>query len=120
MAEYQHDGLGAARPDDYLALLLSDPFLRGEFQVVGRDETVLQASYQVHPLWGLSGLWLWNMNDGSSLVSPTVSYSLSDEAAILGGALLGFGDDQITPVLPLPSEYGRAGVTAYLSASWFF
>ena len=120
LAEYQHDGLGAARPDDYLALLLSDPFLRGEFQVVGRDETVLQASYQVHPLWGLSGLWLWNMNDGSSLVSPTVSYSLSDEAAILGGALLGFGDDQITPVLPLPSEYGRVGVTAYLSASWFF
>ena len=46
LVEYQRDGLGAARPDEYRDLLESDTFLRGEHQVLGRDEAVVQASYQ--------------------------------------------------------------------------
>lgn len=120
LAEYQRDQLGAATPDDYLDVIGSDPFARGEFQVIGRDETVLQASVQIHPLWSVAALWLWNLNDRSTLVSPSVGYSLSNEASISGGVLVGLGDDRVTTERPLPSEYGLAGVTAYLSASWFF
>ena len=120
LAEYQHDGLAASSPDEYLDVLRSEPFARGELQVLGRDETVLQASYQLHPLWSVSGLWLWNVNDRSALLSPSVVYSASDETAILGGVLVGTGDDQVTVERPLPSEYGLSGTTAYLSVSWFF
>jgi hypothetical protein len=121
LAEYQHDGLGAAGSGEYLGVVLSEPFTRGELQVLGRDETVAQASYQLHPLWGVGGLWLWNLNDRSMLLSPSVSYSASEAASVAGGVLFGLGDDQqVTPARPLPSEYGVAGVTAYLSMSWFF
>ena len=120
LAEYQHDGLGAASSEEYVGVVLSEPYMRGELQVLGRDETVLQASYQLHPLWGVTGVWLWNLNDRSTLLLPSVSYSASDEASVEGGVLFGLGDDQITPERPVPSEYGRARATAYLSMSWFF
>ncbi len=120
LVEYQRDGFGAADPDDYLALVQSDPFLRGEMQVLGRDETVVQATYQLHPLWGLSGLWLTNLNDQSALWSPGVSYSVSDEAAIMGGLYFAVGDSRRTLETPLPSEYGLTGTTGYLSFSWYF
>ena len=120
LVEYQHDQMGAAGPDEYLGILLSDPFARGEYQVIGRDETVLQATVQLHPLWSIAGLWLWNLNDRSALLSPTVAYSLSNEASVAAGVLVGVGDDESTADRPLPSEYGLSGVTAYLSASWYF
>ena len=118
--EYQRDNLGAASSQEYLAVLTSDTFRRGEHQVLGRDETVVQASYQLHPLWNLSGLWLWNLNDRSALVSPSVAYSAGDEASISGGVFFGFGDTSSTPTRPLASEYGLAGTTGYVSLSWFF
>ena len=118
--EYQRDGLGAADPSEYLALLRSAPFVRGELQTLGRDETAVSASYQLHPLWAVSGLWLINLNDHSALLAPSVSYSAADEAAIAGGVYFAVGDDQSTLETPLPSEYGLSGMTAYLSFSWYF
>jgi hypothetical protein len=120
IVEYQHDGLAASDPDDYLALIQSTPFLRGELQVLGRDETVLQGAYQVHPLWSLAGLWLYNLHDHSSLVSPSVAYSVGNEASLSGGLFFGSGDDDPTPARPLPSEYGLSGTTAFISLSWYF
>lgn len=118
--EYQRDNLGGASPDEYVAILTSNTFRRGEHQVFGRDETVLQASYQLHPLWNLAGLWLWNLNDRSTLVSPSVAYSAGDETSISGGVFFGYGASERTPSRPLPSEYGLAGTTGYVSLSWFF
>ena len=120
VVEYQHDGLAAASAEDYLELFQTDPFLRGELQVLGRDETAIQASYQLHPLWSLAALGLWNLDDGSALFSPSFSYSASNEATVSGGLFFGFGDDVVTPQTPLPSEYGALGFTVYISASLFF
>ncbi|MDP7478309.1 MAG: hypothetical protein QGI10_03485, partial [Vicinamibacterales bacterium] len=120
LVEYQHDELAASEPDDYVALLVSEPFLRGELQVLGRDETVVQGSYQLHPLWSLSGLWIFNAHDQSSLVSPSFAYSVSNEASLNGGLFFGLGDDESTLARPLPSEYGLTGVTAFVSLSWHF
>ena len=119
-AEYQRDGLGAAGPDELADLLLSETFLRGEHQVLGRDEAVLQASYQLHPLWNVAGLWLWNLNDRSAILGPSLAYSAADNAAIAAGVFLGIGNDEATGDLPLPSEYGLAGVTGFISFSWYF
>ena len=120
VVEYQRDGFGAARTEDYLALLVSEPFLRVELQVLGRDELAGQAQYQLTPLWALSLLGLWNLNDGSTLVSPSFSYSASDEATIAGGAFFGLGNAEVGVAGELPSEYGAAAATVYLSVSIFF
>ena len=118
--EYQRDGLGAAGPHEYRDLLASETFLRGEHQVLGRDEAVVQASYQLHPLWNVSGLWLWNANDRSAILGPSVAYSASDDAALAAGAFIGIGADAATGDVPLPSEYGLAGLTGFISLSWYF
>ena len=120
IVEYQRDNLAAADPSEYLKLVLSNPFRRGEFRVLGRDETVLQASYQFHPLWSLGGLWLWNLNDRSALLSPTLAYSAGNEASITGGVYIGLGESAITVERPIPSEFGLTGTTGYASLSWFF
>ena len=118
--EYQRDGLGAVGPDELRDLLDSDTFLRGEHQVLGRDEAVLQASYQLHPLWNVSALWLWNLNDRSAILEPSLGYWADDDAVIAAGVFVGIGDDAATDDLPLPSEYGLAAVTGFISLSWYF
>ena len=118
--EYQRDGLGAVSADDYRDIFRSQEFRRGEFQVLGRDETVFQASYQIHPLVSVAGLALWNLNDGSALLAPSFAYSAGDETAIAGGVYFGIGDSTITVGRPLPSEYGLSSATGYVSISWFF
>ena len=120
IVEYQRDNLAASDPSEYLEVVLSNPFRRGELQVLGRDETVFQASYQFHPLWSLGGLWLWNLNDRSALLAPSLAYSASDEVSVAGGVYFGVGASTVTVERPLPSEYGLSGTTGYASISWFF
>ena len=119
-AEYQRDGLGAAGPEELLTVLASDTYLRGEHQVVGRDEAVVQAGYQLHPLWNVSGLWLMNLNDRSAILGPSLRYSAGDNAAIAAGVFIGVGNDASTADLPLPSAYGLAGLSGFISFDWYF
>ena len=88
--------------------------------MLGRDETVVTTSYQLNPLWSLSGLWLWNLNDRSALVSPNISYAAGDEVTISGGVFLGIGDGQDLKSHAFLSEYGSTAATAFLSLQWFF
>lgn len=128
--EYQHDELGASSASDLLNVVLSDPFARGELQVLGRDEVAGQASYQVHPLVDATLLTLWNLSDMSLLIAPGGSYSISNDVTLQAGLYLGFGDDvsqmpdtpapPISPRPELPSEYGITPTTVWLSATAFF
>jgi hypothetical protein len=71
-------------------------------------------------LGNLAGLWIWNLNDRSALIAPSFAYSLSDDSSITGGFFLGIGDDEVTLARLVPSEYGLAGTSAFVSLSWFF
>lgn len=118
--EYQHDDFGATDAGALPRVLAADPFARGELQVLGRDELAAEASYQLHPLLGANLLALWNLHDGSALLAPGVSYSLSNEASARAGAFFGLGEDVgRTPLTP-PSEYGIVPTIAYLSVSLYF
>lgn len=119
-AEYQRDGRGANGPGELLTVLQSREFRRGEFQVFGRDEVAITASYQIHPLWSVTSTALWNLNDRSALVFPGFSYSVSNEASLAGGVFAGTGARDFVPGQLLPSIYGLAGVTGYLSLTWYF
>ncbi len=119
-AEYQRDGRGADGPDELLTVLQSREFRRGEYQVLGRDEAAMTAAYQIHPLWSVTGTAIWNLNDRSALVFPGFSWSVSNEASLAGGVFAGIGAGDFMPGQSLPSIYGLAGVTGYLSLTWFF
>ncbi len=118
--EYQHDGFGASSPEAYTDVVTSAPFARGELQVLGQDELVGQASWQVHPLWNTSLLLLWNLNDGSAQLVPGASYSLSNEVRLQSGVFLGFGDSTPTTATPIPSEYGISPTSVYAALNAFF
>lgn len=118
--EYQHDGLGASSEDDISRVLTSEPFARGELQTVGRDVTLGQASYQLHPLASAQLLVLWNLNDGSALLAPAASYSVTNEARASAGLFWGIGSDNVTPEGFPRSEFGPVSVLLYASLSVFF
>lgn len=120
IAEYQHDGFGAGDAGELLGVLMSDPFERGELQVLSRDALAVQASYQIHPLWGIDLLTITSLVDGSGLLSGGGSWSVGSNSSLRGGFFLGFGDDAVDPVTGFGSEFGgRAGV-GYVSISHFF
>ncbi len=117
--EYLRDGLGVRRPGEIQALARSDAARRGELQALGRDEVAFQASYQAHPLVGMSGLVLLNPRDGSLLVAPSASYSASASVSVAAGLFLGLGEDALDTVGGPLSEYGIVPGVAYLAVSWF-
>jgi len=119
--EYQHDGFGAGDAADLSRVVGSDPFRRGELQVLGRDELAGQASWQWRPLWRLELTSLANINDGSGLLIPAAAYSLAADLTLRAGVFFSYGNDTVDPRAGiLGSEHGVAPTTAYLSASWFF
>jgi len=125
LAEYQRDGFGAANSQELIPVALSVPYQRGQMQVLGRDEVVALASYEVDPLWVPQVLVIWNLNDPSALLSPAFSYSASEATTVQAGAFFGVGastsDVEIPGVGLLPgSEYGSVPATGYVSVMIFF
>ncbi len=117
--EYQRDGFGAADAAGLPQVLLSAPAGRGELQVYGRDEAVLQGSLDLHPLVAADALAIWNLGDASLLLGPGVSYSLSNEVSMRGGVFIGVGAD-VQPDGTLGSEYGLVPLSGYVSVTAFF
>ena len=118
--EYQRDGHGAVRQDDLERILESRAYRRGDFQALGRDQFAMQASYQIDPLWNISALVLWNLNNSSGIFAPGFSYSLSNEATIAGGMYLGAGESIPEESLPPDSEDNPPNLIGFLSVSWYF
>ena len=125
LAEYQRDGFGAASSEELIQTALSPASLRGELQVLGRDEVVALATYEWHPLWTVNFLTILNLNDPSTLLTPAFSYSASEETTVQAGAYFGVGANTSDITVPgvgrLPgSEYGPVPATGYVSVTIFF
>lgn len=117
-AEFQHDGFGAANAAELPAVLQSAAAARGELQVYGRHELVLRGEYDIHPLVRTDFLTIWNLCDGSFLLGPGVSYSMSGETDLRGGLFFGLGDGATAGNLP-GSEYGLVPTSGYLALTVF-
>ena len=123
ITEYQHDGFGAASSNDLLGVVTSGPsgpFQRGELQVLSRDALAVQASYQIHPLWGIDLLTITSLVDGSALLSGGGSWSVGSNSSLRGGFFLGIGDDSVDLSTAFGSEFGSQPSVGYVSLSHFF
>ena len=109
---------------------LNEAFVRryiGETLSMGKHLAGLQLTYEFHPLLTGQAVWIYSFSDASSLVSPTITYSLADEAEFLCGATLGDGDrpssQQVVPGLNIPvieSEYGTYPDVFFMEFKFYF
>lgn len=119
VAEVQYDGFGASDVSKIPEVILSKPFIRGEMQVIGRWSAASQVSYQIHPIVGLDALALTNLDDGSTLVAPGVSWSATGAISVRAGVFLGFGAESELQGA-IESEYGAISAIGYVSLTWYF
>jgi hypothetical protein len=116
--EFQRDGFGAARATDLLDTALSAPAARGELSVLGRDALMTNVGWRVTPLIEVSLLSLVSLQDGSSLLSPGLNWSLADEVSLRLGAFAGIGP--AAGEAQLRSEHGATPLIGFGALSVFF
>jgi len=119
VVEAQYDGFGAADASQLLSTLASAPYARGEMQVLGRWSSAAQASFQVHPLVSVDGMALVNLEDGSLLLAPGLTWSATASGSVRLGAFTSAGRRGLGAG-GLRSEYGEVPTLGYVSMSWFF
>jgi hypothetical protein len=119
IVEYQFDGFGAEGPEEFVTVVLTPRFLRGELQVLSKHTGALQVSYQPHPLVSTGLLTMISLTDGSALLVPSIGYSAGSELSMRAGAFLGIGEETTLVGLPA-SEFGATPASFYVSVSTFF
>ncbi len=119
VVEYQHDPFGAADAGRLVIAAASPAAGRSELQVLGRDESAVQVTYQIHPLVSAELVSLWNLRDGSALFAPAAAISVSDEISARLGVYLPAGRG-ISPASGPRSEYGLVPFTGYAGLSVYF
>ncbi len=125
--EYFYNGAG---DDDDLETAVMRS-VTGETSNLGEHLAGIELSYDFHPLLTGHAAWIHSFSDSSNLVSPTIRYSVADEAEFLCGATIGLGKrpstEQITlgglPVYEFPvpeSEFGTYPDTFFLEFKFYF
>ncbi len=120
IVEVQYDGFGAARASELLDVTASAPYAHGEMQTLGRWTAAAQASWQLHPLVSTDLMALVDLVDGSALIAPGVSWSVSSSASLRAGAFVGAGAGTVDPLTGFASEYGPVPFLGYAALSVFF
>ena len=92
-AEYFHNDYGVDSLTTELPAPLGDRLTRGELFNVMRDYLAVGATYQWHPLWSQSLVWIGNLNDGSSLVQTSLTYDPSDSSRVQAGFVAALGEE---------------------------
>lgn len=85
--EYLYNGAGG---DDLFTGMIRTA--TGGTISLGRHLLGADMSYEFHPLVNGHLSWIRSFSDSSSLVSPTVAISMSDESDLILGATIGIGD----------------------------
>jgi len=116
--EYHYNGAGRARPEDYWRLAGRTAYTEGAVYLLARHYLAPGLTYQVTPLLHFTGQALVNLNDGSVLASPILTYSAADNVNVEFGAYIGFGEE---PEQGMPeSEFGLYTDVYFLSVSMYF
>lgn len=89
----------------------------------GRYIAGLTATYEFTPLLNGRLTWIYSLSDGSSLVQPYLTFSLSNNADLIMGAGLNQGDgisfNSLTG-LDAGSEFGSQADVYFMELKWYF
>ncbi len=121
--------LGAEDPNGYLELAQSERFARGELWLMGRSYGALSWGQEITPLVNGALAGFCNLEDGSFLLSPSLSISVSDNVQAALGGYAGFGerpeDIELAEIiageeLALKSEFGFMPGMLFLQMRSYF
>jgi hypothetical protein len=120
--EYHFNGVGVTETDQYLDVLEDPRFQRGDSYYLGRHYLGGVGSWTPgNDRLSLTFSGMANLQDGSTVLTPMVSYDFGQETRVtLGGVLSSgkvpqFGDEPI-----IESEYGMYGDLLFTRISIYF
>ena len=121
-SEFAFNGYGADRPEDYALWYSSDRMRRGEVNGYGRYYWGTSLTRQLHPLLIGTFTSLVNFTDRSVLVTPSLAWSVSNNADILAGGELSVGEGlrEKNGEQVMGSEYGAVPATLFLALKMYF
>lgn len=124
ITQYLYNGAGAPQAEDYPAVAASAPVQEGLTALLGRNYLLAAPSYQLHPLATLDGLLIWNLDDASLLIRPTLKLEPLDNLSVDLFWTLPVGDEpeMIAPFLPAAprSEFGLRGQSGGMFLRYYF
>lgn len=120
--EYHFNGIGVEETEDYGQALEDPRILRGESYYLGRHYLGALASWTPgNDRLSVSLSSMVNLQDGSSVVTPILTYDLGQETRISLGGLLSTGDTPLLGPSPvLRSEYGMYGDLLFTRVAVYF
>ncbi|MEN8222568.1 MAG: hypothetical protein ABFR36_04860 [Acidobacteriota bacterium] len=121
--EYHFNSPGSSDTDNYLFLSSENSYKEGSIYLLGKHYLSAGMSYQLHPLLPLNAFIIYNLSDGSLIVSPTAEYNISENIYLSLGAFLSLGKGaQLTGLdsMTLRSEFGAYPNLIYTSFRIYF
>jgi hypothetical protein len=120
-AEYHYSGFGAASADGVVAAL-QDPkfqerYLRGDTQMLTRHAVAVLASYEVSPELTVSSQWLQSPVDGSGVLVPSATWTLSDRWSVLFSGYVPYG--RRPDGHALRSAFGASPLSAFVQINTY-
>lgn len=125
IAQYLYNGPGVDNPGDYPKALVSSPVQEGLTALLGQHYLIAAPSYEPHPLATIRGLLIYNLEDRSALIRPTLDLSLADNLSLQLFWSWYTGQKPKTgsaglPDIKLRSEFGMRGDNGGLLLKWYF
>ncbi len=127
-AEYLYNSAGKSRAVDYINMFTEIPFAEGNVFQTSKNYLSLGVNKQIHPLIGANNLVIWNIDDGSLIISPVIDYNIKENIYISAGAFIGIGKrpelnlngSESEGKLTLRSEFGSYPSIIYSSFRIYF
>ncbi len=122
LGEYHYSGFGLKNIDE-AAYRLIDPdfrerFLRGDFQILGRQALASRLMYPFSNVLNGSVLILQSPQDGSGVVSPSLIWDFSQNGSLLGSIFIPWGDEPSSG--QIKSEYGGTPLSFFLQLRVYY
>ncbi len=121
--EYHFNSPGSGDTGNYLSLVKDNAYSEGSVYLLGKHYLSGGLTFQFHPLVPFSAMAIYNLSDGSIIISPSLEYNISENIYLSFGAFISAGKGvQYTSVdnLNLQSEFGAYPNLVFTSIRIYF
>ena len=105
MIDFHHNPMGTEKPKNYLSNASSAIYQEFPISLLGRNYLLPTLTYQFSPLWSLSSSTFSNLNDGSSLNTSQLEWSISEDSLLSCSISFASGKRSVLPE-EKQSEFG--------------